>query len=135
MEKRNPYLELSLSREAPFLNITLQTMYRVLSRAHTLDLLTSTVGSSGIRHPEIQLACDLKSRIYTNESRGKLKYERNVRVSSVTVRHELKEQRSLPVNSPLLREFHSLVNRDDVHTVSLDTWDLVTTSEVLCVRR
>lgn len=68
MGMRNPYLELSLSREAPFLNVTLQTMYRVLSRAHALNLLTSTVGSSGIRHPKIQLACDLKSRIYTNES-------------------------------------------------------------------
>lgn len=135
MGKRNPYLELSLSRKAPFLNITLQTMDRVLSRAHALDLLTSTVGSSGIRHPKIQLACDLKSRIYTIENRGKLKYERNVRVSSVAVRHELKEQGSLPVDGPLFRELHSLVNRDDIHTVGLDTWDLVTASEVLCVRR
>lgn len=43
-------LELFLTGNTPLLEITLQTLDGVLSRAHALDLLTRAVGGSRIGH-------------------------------------------------------------------------------------
>ena len=56
-------------------------------------------------------------------------------MSTIAVRYELEKERTLLFNRPLLRELDGLVHRDDVHSVRLNTRDLVTTSEVLRVRR
>ena len=56
-------------------------------------------------------------------------------MSTIAVRYELEKERALLFNRPLLRELDGLVHRDDVHSVRLNTRDLVATSEVLRVRR
>ena len=56
-------------------------------------------------------------------------------MSTIAVRYELEKERALLFNRPLLRELDGLVHRDDVHSVRLNTRNLVATSEVLRVGR
>ena len=58
---------------------------------------------------------------------------RHSRVTSVSVGDHLHNQRSLSGSSPLLGPLTSLLNGENVHSVDLKTWDLVSSGEELSV--
>jgi hypothetical protein len=60
---------------------------------------------------------------------------KDLRVTTVTVGNQLEDQRSLTRSSPLLSEFTSLVDSENVHSVGLDTRDLVSSGEEAGVLR
>lgn len=68
------------------------------------------------------------------EAKNHLKLRDDARVTGVAVGNELDQEGTLVAGDPLLRPLRCLVDGDDVHTVHLDTGDLVATGVVLRVR-
>lgn len=96
-------LELLLGEDIPLENVLAETLDGILGGTHVLDLVTSAVSRTGVRHG----------------------------VSSVTVGDELHDKRSLSRHGVLLGKGGSLLHGQDVHAVDLDTGDVLSTLVVL----
>jgi hypothetical protein len=96
-------LELRLGEDNPLKDALAETLDRVLGRTHVGDLVTGTVGRSGSRHG----------------------------VSTRTVSNEFHDQRTLSGHSVLLGEGSSLLDCKDIHTVDLQSGNVLTVLEVL----
>ena len=59
----------------------------------------------------------------------------DARVTTVTVGDELEEDGSLAAGDPVASVLNGLLDSNDIHSIGLDTRDLVTTGEVLGIRR
>merc|ERR1712072_505455 len=96
-------LRLLLLSDAPLDDLLLETGDRVVGAPHTLDLLTRTVGSTRVGHG----------------------------VTAVSVSHVLVDERAVAILAPLLAVLHSSLDGEDVHTVDLQTGDVLATLVVL----
>lgn len=56
-------------------------------------------------------------------------------MATITVRHELEEKRAFARNHPFTGVLDCLRGSDDIHTIRLNTGNLVSASEILRVRR
>lgn len=119
-------LKILRGSDAPLLDVPLQSTDRVLSAPHLLDLVTGTVGGSGVGHPVCHSFQVLsKGKTKTNEEDDLVSVRRpqgmgkNVRVTTVTVSNKFEEQRALARDCPFTCVFHALRDSDDVHTVDL----------------
>ncbi len=122
-------LELRNGSDAPFFNVALETADRVLRRAHTLYLLTRTVRCARVRHA-IVIFCLISTNLSQVESVTKY-----ARMATVTVGHEFEEEGSFTRNHPVTRVFDRLRRSNEVHSVRLDTGDLISTCEVFRIGR
>lgn len=96
-------LELFLAAYVPFEQLLLETGDGILSRAHTLDLLTGSVGSSRVGHG----------------------------VTTISIGHVLHDERTIAGCSPFLAILDGSLNSQDIHTIDLETWDVLTTLVVV----
>ncbi|KAH3661905.1 hypothetical protein OGAPHI_006084 [Ogataea philodendri] len=96
-------LDFILGSDSKLQKVGLQTGNWVVSGSHVLDLLSGSVGGTWVGHG----------------------------VSTVSVSLVLQNKWSVTGNTPVLGELGGLVNGQDIHTVNLQTWDVLTSLVVL----
>ena len=96
-------LELLLGGNTPLEHLLLETGDGVVGAAHALDLLTATVGGTGVGHG----------------------------VTTVTVGDVLEDERTLAGDGVVLTVLDGGLGGQDVHAVDLETGDVLTTLVVL----
>jgi hypothetical protein len=96
-------LELLLGDDAPVEHLLLESGNGVVCRTHALDLLTGSVGGTGVGHG----------------------------VASVSVCDVLENKRTVVVGGPLLSVLDGGLDGKDIHTVDLETRNVLTTLVVV----
>lgn len=98
-------LELSLGGPAVFKEQSSHNLDGVSVGADFVDLLSGSVGDTGVRHG----------------------------VTMVTIGDKFDEKGTVAINAPLLGELNCLTNNKDVLTIEFKSWNLITTSVELSV--
>ncbi|KAI6757302.1 hypothetical protein HG531_003127 [Fusarium graminearum] len=93
----------SLTCDLPVQNLLLESGNRVVGGAHALNLLTGSVGGTGVGHG----------------------------VTTVSVCDVLKDERTLVGSGVLLTVLDGSLDGEDIHTVDLETRDVLTTLVVV----
>lgn len=96
-------LELLLSADLPVENLLLESGNGVVGGAHALNLLTGTVGGTGVRHG----------------------------VTTISVGDVFENHGALVGNSPVLAVLDGGLDGEDVHAVDLETRDVLSTLVVV----